>query len=269
MGNLFSLPTKTGIPQFEGVSQGRGGVLVPSSFGLSMTTFGEFSSQSFISSERYRELEYREKFYRCTQHDAKMFDFAGRIRKPGPPYSQPLLSSSTSPHYIPLDQRRPSAPYHIARLIVNSFTGLLLGYGHFPSINDLDPETQEFAEALAKEAKLESVMIRARNIGGSVGTVGLSWKFAEGKPRVTPHNGKHLYVHLWVDRDDLIPEHVSEIYQYPRDVFDREKKAVVRKYFWFRRDWTTIADVRFLPFRLGAESSRRRRHLFRWTTGLR
>lgn len=247
MGNLYPLPQPEGVTQFGKVT------VAPSSFGLSNTTLGEFSASSFVSSERFRELEYKEKFFKCAQHDHKTFDFNGCMRKAGPVSSQPFLATAQSPHYIPLSQRRPSSPYHIARLIVQSFTGLLLGYGHFPSIEDSDPVTKDFAEAIAKECKLESTMILARNIGGSVGTVGLAWKFVDGKPRITVHNGKHLYVHEWEDRDDLVPAHVSEIYQFPRDVFDREKKAVVRKLFWYRRDWTPVADVYFAECEVGEE----------------
>jgi hypothetical protein len=241
----FLLPTFGGIPRPQEVTQTTSGTLVPSSFGISDTTFSQFSAHSFIASERYQMLEYKERYYRCTQHDWKKFDFNGQLRTPGPPISQPLLASAQMPHYVSLSQRRPSTPYHIARLIVNSFTSLLFGYGHFPQFEDGDPVTQDFADALAQETKLESIMIRGRNIGGSVGTAGFSWQFIDGKPRILTHNGKHLFVHEWADRDDIIPAHVSEIYQFPRDIFDPDKKKVIRKLFWFRRDWTLIADVVF------------------------
>ena len=253
MGNVYSLPTQAGLqPGAQPVPAAGGKVFFPSSFGAGFTTSGpEFSAKSFICSERYRELEYRERFYRSTQHDWKTWNFNGQMIRPGPPTSQPLLSAQQSPQYIPLELRRPNAPYRLPKVIVASFTGLLFGYGHWPVLTNPDPVTQDFATALAAAANLESVMIRARNIGGSVGTVGLSWKFVDGKPHATPHNGKHLHVHSWVDRDECVPEHVTEVYQYPRDVYDPEKRAVVRKLFWFRRDWTPDADIQFAEVEVG------------------
>ena len=247
----FRLPTFGPLPKLQQAIQEGSDTIVPSSFGIDDTTFNNFSAHSFIASERYQLLEYRERYYKCTQHDSKSFDFNGNIRQPGAPTSQPMISASQSPHYVTLNQRRPSAPYHIAKLIVNSFTSLLFGYGHFPTFSDDDPTTQDFAEALAQETKLESVMIRGRNIGGSVGTVGFSWQFIDGKPKILTHNGKHLFVHEWHDRIDCIPEHVSEIYQFPKDVFDTGKQKIIRKLFWYRRDWNTVADVVFKEVEVG------------------
>lgn len=226
----------------------RGGALyVASSFGVDATTFGPgFNANGFVKSERVRDLEFKERFFKCTQHDWKTFDFNGRLIPPGGLATQPLLSAQSSAHYVPLEQRRPSNPYRLARVIVNAFTSLVFGYQQWPEIRDNDPETEDFANALAKVSNLHTVMIRARNMGGSVGTVGLSWRFVDGKPRVVPHSGKHLFVHSWEDRDELIPEHVSELYQFPRDEVDPAKGEIVRRWYWFRRDWTPLADVYFV-----------------------
>lgn len=224
-----------------------GSLYVASSFGVDATTFGPgFNAKGVVNSERVRELEFKEQFFKCTQHNWKTFDFNGRMISPGSLTSQPLLSAQAASHYVPLEQRRPANPYRLARVIVNAFTSLVFGYQQWPKILDNDPETEDFANALAKASNLHTVMIRARNIGGSVGTVGLSWRFVKGKPRVVPHNGKHLFVHSWEDRDELIPEHVSEIYQFSRDEIDPEKGDIVQRWYWFRRDWTPLADVYFV-----------------------
>lgn len=221
--------------------------MLPSSFGLDHTTMGpELGATRIWSSPRRSILEFRERFYRCTQHDHKTFDFNGRVIPAGGiTGSQPLLTSLQSPVFVPLDQRRPSNPYRLARVVVQEFTGLVFGHDRWPVIRDVDPETQDFADSLVKASHLRSVMLRARNLGGSVGTVGLSWAFIEGKPRVRVHNGKNLHVHKWRDRDALIPDHVMELYQTPRDEWDPEKRTIVRRWYWFRRDWTPVADVRF------------------------
>jgi len=64
---------------------------------------------------------------------------------------------------------------------------------------------------------------------------------------VLVHNPKHVHIHSWLDRDMLAPEHVTEIYYYPEDVWDSTKKAYIRKWFWYRRDWTPDSDLVFQP----------------------
>ena len=198
-------------------------------------------ADSFVASNCY--------VHNCTHHDWKMYDFDGRMIQPGPPPTQPLLSADMSAsYYVPLKLRRPSAPYRLARVIVNSFTSLLFGYGRWPTLRvHGDPKTEDFMRALARSAKLRTLMIRARNIGGSVGTTGLSWCFYEGQPVVQVHSGKHLYVHEWKDRERLLPAHVSECYLFPNDEYDPKKRAYVQKWYWFRRDWTPDADIAFKP----------------------
>lgn len=227
------------------------GIHTVSSFGASNTTLGPpgFRARSFIESQRVKMLGRRESYFRCTHHDHKVFDFEGRMIPPGPPTSQPMLASAEQfSHYVPLKLRRPSAPYRLARVVVNSFTALLFGQGRWPLVRAHgDPATEDFAQALEREANLRTTMIRARAVGGSVGTVGLSWRYYEGKPRVQVHNGKHLCVHEWADREALVPSHVSELYTYADEAWDEDRKRFVVKWFWYRRDWTEVADILFHP----------------------
>lgn len=227
-------------------SRGGAALRLASSFGVDQTSLDNFAARSFLQSERVRTLAARESYYRCTTHDWKQFDFDGRMIQPGPPTSQPMIATEAASWYVPLKLRRPSAPYRIPRIIVNSFTSLLFGHGRWPTFRiHGDPATEDFVGALVKAVKLRTLMVRARNIGGSVGTVGLSWRYHEGRPSVHVHNGKHLYVHAWEDREQLVPEHVSECYTFPRDEFDPQKKRYVRNLYWYRRDWTPTSDVVF------------------------
>lgn len=220
-----------------------------SSFGLDENQVGpEFDAMGFLSSERSTELSYRENFFTCRHHDWKVFDFDGRMQKAGRvQVTQPLIGGHVPSFYVPLSQRRPHAPYRIARTIVGAFTSMLFGHGRWPTIKSEDPDTQDFANALVDEAGLKAKFIRLRNIGGSCGTAGLSWEFRDGKPRVRVHKGRHVFVLDWEDEDESIPAHVTELYQYARDVWDPKRKKRIRKLFWHRRDWTVDADVIFEP----------------------
>jgi hypothetical protein len=222
---------------------------VVSSFGANNTTLGpQFRARWICSNERFRELDRRQSYGDCTQHDYKKHDFDGRSIQPGPPTQQPLLVTEASGHYVPLRARRPSAPYRLARAIVNSFTNLLFGENRFPQVRvEGDSDSQDFLHTICNVSQLPVRMIQARTLGGSVGSVALSWRFQDGKPRVLVHNTKYVHIHEWEDREQFIPRHASEVFYYPEDVFDSQKRAYVRKWFWYRRDWTPIAEIVFEP----------------------
>jgi len=210
----------------------------------------ELSGRSVLKSPRYEELDRRQTFYECTQHDSKKYDFDGRIidmKGPGALASQPLVNSEVAPYFIPLRSRRPSAPARLGRVIVNAFTNMTFGKQRFPTLKcDGDPDTQDFAGAIKTATKLSSKMIRCRTIGGSVGTVGLSWCFdRKGRPRVEVHNGKYLFVHEWEDREELIPAHVSEVYLTAKTEWDGNRRKFVQNWYWHRRDWEGQNDILF------------------------
>lgn len=246
-------PFNTGGPEGQSVGQ-PAGMYVASSFGVDHTTLGPtrmgggFRAHGFINSHRVKTLARRESYFKCTHHDWKMFDFDGRMIPPGPPTSQPLLSAEQFAHYVPLKMRRPASPYRLARAIVNSFTSMLFGHGRWPTIRvHGDTETEHFFKSIEKEGKLRTLFIRARAIGGSVGSVGISWCFHEGRPRFSVHNGKHIQIHEWADRGDMVPAHVSEIYTYSEQQWNQTKKRFENVWMWYRRDWTENSDVVFKP----------------------
>lgn len=184
------------------------------SFGAAQDTFGHgLSGHPIINSERFFVLDRKQSFYDCTNHDSKMYDFDGRIYSPRSTMS--MMSAEKAPFYIPLRMRRPSAPVRLAKVIVDSFTNLLFGEGRFPNFRcEADFDTEDFANTLVKVGELETKMIRARNLGGAMGSVGLSWSFRDGKPRFDVHNAKNLHIHSWGDREQLLPQHVVEVYLY-------------------------------------------------------
>jgi hypothetical protein len=203
-----------------------------------------FRPNSVLYGDRYAGLERRERYYLCTQHDGKMFDFDGRLWSPRS--TTPLLSSEKASWYVPLRDRRPSAPYPLGKIIVDSFTNLLFGENRFPQIRvSGDEKEEDFKQTLARVGQLPLKMIQARGIGGSSGTVGMSWCFYKGRIRYEVHNSKNLYVHTWQDRLLLRPDWVSEVYPFWRVLWDG--RAFSKVWYWFRRDWTRDADIIFEP----------------------
>lgn len=206
------------------------------------------NARSFIDGERYKLLDRRAQFYECKQHDHKMTAFDGGLI-PGDgaiAVHQPFLNGQSG--YVPLRNRRPSSPYRLARVIVHAFTDMVFGENRFPKFKvEGDAKTQDFVEAIVKATRMPVRAIEARNRGGSTGASVLSWCFLEGKPRIRVHNPRDLFVHSWIDRETCIPEHVTEVYQYPKEEWDPVKKKYVKNMYWYRRDWTPDEDIVFRP----------------------
>jgi hypothetical protein len=194
-------------------------------------------------------LNFRDSYFTARNHDGKAWNWDGNVITPAHHPTQPLIGSSESATFIPMNQRRPSTPTRISRVIVNAFTGMLFGDKRFPSITSSDPDTQDFAREIVRITKLESQMIRARKIGGSNGTVVLSWWFDSGRPRVRVHTPRFVHVMQWADPDDLEVGHAIEVYKFTRLELNSKSKRVEPVEYWQRRDWTTVADVVFVPKR--------------------
>lgn len=229
------------------------GTYPPNPFGLSEGS-DRIDPSSLYDSPRAYELAFRESYFKGTQHDQKASDWDGRVIANNSNgggsirTTAPFLGSAgaLTHQYIPLSSRRPSTPYRLAKKVVKAFTALLFGEGRWPQLNSDDEDTQAFAQALVEESGLALTMIQARNFGGSCGSVGLSWAFVDGKPRVSVHKSRTVHPIAWRDRDMFIPSHVVELYQFEQLAPD-EHGNLVPQAFWYRRDWTEQADVVFIP----------------------
>lgn len=223
--------------------------------GLIEAAVGTYNCSRIIDSERRWELDRRSAYAECRQHDKKMYDFDGRVIAQGG-VTQPALSSEVASWFVPLRDRKPSSPYRLAKIINTAFTNMVFGENRFPTVRCAgDDDTEDYAGALSKAMSLPVNMIRARDMGGACGTVGLSWCYRNGRPRMQVHNARNLFVLSWADRDELLPKHVVEVYLYPKDDWDGDKRAWVRNLYWYRRDWTPDVDVAFKPvlFERGVE----------------
>ncbi len=224
-----------------------------SSFGPAGTTTGpdratrasgsSVNVMELVTSDRVRALKFRASYFQGKQHDWKMFDFYGRMIQPGGiSVTQPLIGGYVPEFYVPLDQRRPSSPYLIGHKIVISFTELLFGHGRFPQFRSDDHDTQDFAEAIVQAASLEPIANMARDVAGSRGSVGYSYAWVNGKPRVKRHLAENIHVIEWQGEDDRVPAHVVEVKTINKRVV-RASGKVEKVAHWRRRDWLVGEDV--------------------------
>lgn len=247
---LASLKQLLGVSGAEATLRGSSGaVFAVSSFGVDGTTFGpDFDPAAVVDSERCRGIRFKQRYASSRQHDHKSFDAQGRFRKPGKvELTQPLIGGSLPSHYVPMDQRRPCAPYRLNRTIVKRFSALVFGNKRFPAVKvPGDPDAEDFAQALVEAQDLPTIMLRARNKGGGCGTAVISWRFWEGTVRSKVHDADGIVVHSWADREELLVEHASELKRVIRQEYDAAKRQMVSRTYWQRRDWTPIADVAFV-----------------------
>ncbi len=214
-------------------------IVAYSSFGAAGTTFPNVPAAHLLNGPRYQALEFRESFYKCTQHDDKHYSFDGMLIDAA---SGRPLTSEAPPFRVPLSMRRPSVPMRLGRVIVNAFTQLIFGENRFPQIRvNGDETTQDFYRAISRHGKLPVKMIELRTLGGSMGTAGLSWCYRDGLPSFDVHNAKNLLVHSWADRARCIPANVSEVYPVVKSQWNGKEMQQI--YYWHRRDWTQEGEI--------------------------
>lgn len=227
----------------------KGTIYAVSSFGVSGTTFGpDFDPAKLLESTRHQEMSFRSRYAQNRQHDHKVFDAQGRFRRAGRvELSQPLIGGSMPGTYVPMDSRRPCAPYRLNQTVIRRFTSLVFGDGMWPAIRvPEDPAAEDFLAALVEAQDLPSVFVRARNKGGGCGTAVLSWRFWNGQPRTRVHSAKNVWVQEWADREELEVAHAIEVRMVHREEWDARKKKMVPRAYYARRDWTPQADVVFI-----------------------
>ena len=258
VGNLYLVDTN-GPSTFPAARGADGSIRTANSFGdygIPDDYVGAgFDPSALYYSERSTELEFRASYFHCKQHDHKNFrwDGSGMSGAKSIRTTQPMIGSQAPSHYIPLSQRRPSAPYRIGRKQVTAFTGMLFGEGRWPQFRSKDPETQAAATELSTASNLPLTAIAARNLGGSSGTAGMSWCFVDGKPRVKAHRGARVHVIAWADEDGKIPAHVIELKKTTVVAVDPADGKIRPQEFWQRIDWTMNADVVFKSFPVVSE----------------
>jgi hypothetical protein len=188
--------------------------------------------RALCEDERFRLLDRQESYFRATQDTGKRYNWDGQI--------DVGAEATIRPGWVvPYHQRRPTCRYDMAKLIVRRTTSMVFGQDRFPEIRiEGDPEAEDYAQALATEARLAVKMGEARNLGGAVGTAVLTFGFRDGLPRVHVHNAKHILVLQWDDFDERRPAVVLKAYSSPRQVYDAAEKRTKRKEYWTVTVWT-------------------------------
>lgn len=190
--------------------------------------------RNLFDPKRRNDLLRLEGHLRGTQHAHKSYDWEANLR----------MGDSEIPvgGYVSMRKRRPCVSLRLGKVITKRLTTMVCGHDRFPTICIEGDETAEdYVRELAKAAKLRTKMIQARNKGGAVGSVVLSWGFANGKPVITVHSAALIEVLEWRDYEARIPARVLKIYDHKEPVFKDGKRT--SDTFWFVRYWDENVEV--------------------------
>ena len=210
-------------------------------------------------SERQMELSRMWAVYRAQQYDTRAQDWYGRRRLDNIELEQiatdgvlPVgyedVGGQTKP--LPLQFRRPLAPLHLGRLIVDRFTSLLFSEKRHPAVRALgDPDTEDWVTAFCDATRFWAQLIMARTYGGAMGSVATSFMYVRGRPRVEVHDPRWC-TPRWADRAEFKLASLEKRYQYPEEV-RRMDGSWETAHFWYRRIINEGWDIVWKPIEVG------------------
>jgi Phage portal protein, SPP1 Gp6-like len=160
--------------------------------------------------------------------------------------------------YIPLRDRRPSVRYALCKTVVDDAVSLLFSEGHFPSVDCADEVTRDTLGAIAKEAKLNEVMIDAA-MRGSVGSVAIFMRVIKGRVFFEVKGTQFLSPQWDDDAPDTLKS-IAEQYKVKGAVLRAQGYTVsdddLAVNFWFRREWDSKSETWFVPWKVGDKDAK-------------
>jgi len=159
--------------------------------------------------------------------------------------------------YIPLRSRRPSVRSSLAKTVVDDSVSLLFSEGHFPTAECADEKTRNALGRIAKETKLNEVMIDAAT-RGSVGSVAILLRVLKNR------RGRNRLFFKVLDTEYLSPQWFAGEPDTLQSVVERYKvkgkllrqmgyaieEADFAADFWFEREWTDSTEIWYVPFKV-------------------
>lgn len=202
-------------------------------------------------SPRQQEMNRLWATYRGQQYSARKIDWDGTEKSQGIDAEAIASAGFLPPGYydagasFPIKFRRPSVPYHLRKVIVDRFTGLLFSDRKHPAIRvEGDSIAEDYVRTLAEVSRLWPAMIMVRTYGGSMGTTAAGFQFIDGKPVVEVHDPRWCFP-VFEDRYALRLASMEKKYMFPVDERDPETGEWVQRPYWYRRIIDTERDVLF------------------------
>jgi len=202
-------------------------------------------------SPRQQELNRLWAAYRGAQYNSRKIDWDGTERAQGIDAEAIASAGYLPPGYydagatFPVKFRRPSLPYHLRRVIVDRFTGLLFSDRKHPVIRvEGDSISEDYIRTLAEVSRLWPAMIMTRTYGGAMGSTATGFQFVDGKPVVEVHDPRWC-IPTFEDRHALKLASLEKRYMFPVDERDPETGEWIQRPYWYRRIIDQERDILF------------------------
>lgn len=208
-------------------------------------------------SPRQQRLNHFYSRYTCSLYDSRKYDWDGSEHADPIEFESISQSGFIPPGFydagatLPLKFRRPSAPYFLDKVITDRFTGLLFSQRKHPTLRVIgNPEAEKQIGVLAERSRLWASFMKARTMGGAMGSVAIGFQFIKGRPIVEVHDPRWLFPDF-LDRGTLELRAVEKRYQFPKEVQDPETGEWREEWYWYRRVIDRAADTLFQPAPVG------------------
>ena len=204
-------------------------------------------------SRRQRELNALWARYRTSHYDGRKIAWDGTEVGDSGMVEQIASEGIIPPGYVdsggatlPMRFRKPSAPYHLFRVIVDRFTSLIFSERRHPQIKvENSPDAEMFVRALSDTSRLWAAMMKARAYAGAMGTVAVGFQFLNSKPTIEVHDPRWLFPEF-ADRFTLRLKRIEKRLQYPQEVMN-EKGNWETQLVWYRRVIDENTDTTYKP----------------------
>lgn len=204
-------------------------------------------------SPRQQELDRRWAYYKCSQYAARKVAWDGSRVVGQTERDTIALAGYVPPGFyiansetLPIQFRKPSTPYHLCRVIVDRFTGLLFGQKRHPKIEVKgDEDTEDFINAVVEVGRLWPTMMQARTYGGATGSVAIGFKVINGRPQFEVFDPRWC-IPVFIDRANCVLSSIEYRYTFKQEIRD-EDGDMQEVDFWYRRVIDTKQDVIFKP----------------------
>lgn len=144
---------------------------------------------------------------------------------------------------LPLRFRKPSAPYPLARVIVDRFTSLLFSEKRHPRVKvEDDDATDDYVQALLDASRFWPTWMQARGLGGAMGSVAVGFSILAGKPHLEVFDPRWA-TPTFVSRTGNELKRLEVLYQYPRETYDGETGVWREVPYWYRRMIDAERDI--------------------------